>query len=123
MTVTIGRRELLAAVGGATAAWPLAARAQQAAMPVIGYLSPLAASDLPKLMEMFRRGLSEAGFVEGRNVAIEYRFADYQGERLRILATDLIARRVAGLFRQVFSDLRGFSAGSRLAAAITSIAA
>jgi len=79
MTVTIGRRELLAALGGATAAWPLAARAQQAAMPVIGYLSPLAASDLPKLMEMFRRGLSEAGFVEGRNVAIEYRLRTIKG--------------------------------------------
>ena len=51
-------------------------------MPVIGYLSPLAASDLPNLMEMFRRGLSEAGFVEGRNVAIESRFADNQRERL-----------------------------------------
>jgi len=64
-------------------------------MPVIGYLSGLAASNPPNLMEMFRRGLSEAGFVDGRNVAIEYRFADYQRERLRILATDLIARRVA----------------------------
>src|SRR5262249_47215306 len=70
-------------------------RAQQPAMPVILYLSGLAASDRPNLMEMFRRGLSEAGFVDGRNVAIEYRFADYQRERLRILATDLIARRVA----------------------------
>src|SRR5262249_61942472 len=64
-------------------------------MPVIGYLSGLAANDRPNLMEMFRRGLSEAGFVDGRNITIEYRFADYQRERLRILATDLIARRVA----------------------------
>src|SRR5262245_27219192 len=89
------RREFITLLGGAAAAWPLAARAQQPATPCIGYLSPLAASDLPKLMEMFRRGLSEAGFVEGRNVAIESRFADNQRERLRILATDLIARRVA----------------------------
>ena len=88
MASHIGRRKFLATLGGAATAWPLAARAQQAAMPVIGYLSPLAASDLPNLMEMFRRGLSEAGFVEGRNVAIEYRFADNQRERLRILATD-----------------------------------
>jgi putative ABC transport system substrate-binding protein len=91
----IERRKFLATLGGAAAAWPLAARAQQPAMPVIGYLSGLAASDRPNLMEMFRRGLGEAGFVDGRNIAIEYRFADYQRERLRILATDLIARRVA----------------------------
>jgi putative ABC transport system substrate-binding protein len=89
------RREFITLLGGAAVAWPLTARAQQAAMPVIGYLSGLAASDRPNLVEMFRRGLGEAGFVDGRNIAIEYRFADYQRERLRILATDLIARRVA----------------------------
>src|SRR5436190_24293822 len=89
------RREFITLLGGAAATWPLAARAQQQAMPVIGYLSGLAASDRPNLVEMFRRGLGEAGFVDGRNITIEYRFADYQRERLRILATDLIARRVA----------------------------
>ena len=62
----VRRRELITLLGGATVAWPLAARAQQPAMPVIGYLSGLAASDRPNLMEMFRRGLSEAGFVDGR---------------------------------------------------------
>ena len=71
MTVTIGRRELLVAGGGAAAAWPLAARAQQPAMPVIGYLnggSP--ESDVPRLTGL-RRGLSQTGYIEGRNLVIE----------------------------------------------------
>ena len=78
------RREFITLLGGAAAVWPLAVHAQ--AMPVIGYLSGLAASDRPNLVEMFRRGLGEAGFVDGRNITIEYRFADHQRERLRILA-------------------------------------
>src|SRR5205823_6396775 len=94
MTVTIGRRELLAALGGA-AAWPLAARAQQPAMPVIGFLNGLSAGERPHLVESFRRGWSEAGYVAGQNVAVEYRYAENQPDRLRALAADLIARRVA----------------------------
>ena len=95
MTVTIGRRKLLAALGGAAAAWPLAARAQQPAMPVIGYLnfgSP--ESDTPRLTGL-RRGLNESGYVEGRNFVIEYRWAGNQVDRLPALAADLVQLRVA----------------------------
>jgi putative tryptophan/tyrosine transport system substrate-binding protein len=86
------RREFFALVGGA-AAWPLAARAQQT-IPIIGFLTSLARNARPNLTEAFRRGLSETGFVEGRNVAIEYRFADNAHDRLPALAADLVARKV-----------------------------
>jgi len=96
MTVTLGRRELLVALGGAAAAWPLAARAQQPAMPVVGYLniggSP--ESDTSRLTGL-RRGLNETGYVEGRNFVIEYRWAGNQVDRLPELAADLVHLRVA----------------------------
>jgi putative ABC transport system substrate-binding protein len=95
MTVTIGRRELLAALGGAAAAWPFAARAQQPAIPAIGYLnfgSP--ESDALRLTGL-RRGLNETGYVEGRNFVIEYRWAGNQADRLPALAADLVQLRVA----------------------------
>jgi putative ABC transport system substrate-binding protein len=96
MPVIIGRRDLIAALGGA-AAWPLAAHAQQPATPVIGFLHPgPALLDAYALqLSAFRQGLGEAGFVEGRNLSIEYRWADNQYERLPALAAELVQRQVA----------------------------
>jgi putative tryptophan/tyrosine transport system substrate-binding protein len=91
--MTIGRRKLLAALGAA-AAWPPVARAQQTAMPVIGVLASRGPRDEPYLLVAFRQGLKEAGYVEGQNTAIEYRFAEGQYDRLAGLAADLISRQV-----------------------------
>jgi putative ABC transport system substrate-binding protein len=93
MTVTIGRRELLAALGGAAVAWPLAARAQQPTMPLIGFLDGQS-FDL-HLMTAFRQALKDAGYIEGRNAAIYFRSADGQTDRLVTLAGDMVGRRVA----------------------------
>src|SRR5262249_41469753 len=111
----IRRREFIAIVGSSLAGWPLAARAQQPAMPVIGYLGAGASGPLRQQIATFHAGLKEAGFIEGHNLAVEYRFAEGQYDRLPALAADLVRRQVALLFA---TSNDGVSAAKQATAAI-----
>jgi len=92
------RRDFIVGIAGSTAAWPRATRAQQRAMPVVGFLAPGSPGSLTDVVDAFRQGLSESGFLEGRNVAIEYRYAGSDFDRLPALGTELVSRRVNMVF-------------------------
>src|SRR5450759_3738122 len=89
------RREFITLIGGTAVSWPVAARAQQAAMPIVGFLSSRSPNESEVHTAAFRRGLSKTGFVEGQNVAITYRWAEGHYERLSALASELVGLRVS----------------------------
>ena len=94
MAIKIGRRQFISAIGGTAVAWPLAARAQQPAMPMIGYLSSKGEAAEAGIIGAIRKGLEERGFIDGKNVSIAYRWSEGDYTRLPGLAADLVDRKV-----------------------------
>ena len=114
MAIGIGRRQFISALGTLTAAWPLAARAQQRAMPIVGFVHPASPSEyITQMSDAFSDSLKAAGYVDGQNLTIEYRWAEGHNERLPALVADLIGRRVAAIFAP------GGPAAARAAMALT----
>src|SRR4051794_13409936 len=99
----MNRRDLLAVLGGAAVTWPCFAKAEQKAMPVIGWVSPNSSTGMRPGIAAFRQGLSETGFVEGTNVAVEYRWTEGDYNRLPTFATDLATRKVDVIVASPFS--------------------
>src|SRR5215510_2023801 len=104
------RREFISLLGGAAAAWPLAARAQQPKVPVVGFMRDTSLADAMHLVAAFRQGLKEAGFIEGQNVMVEYRSAEHQLHRLPALVADLVGQQSAVIVGNTSSSLAAKSA-------------
>jgi putative ABC transport system substrate-binding protein len=98
MPAPLGRRDFITLLGGAAAAWPVAAGAQQPSLPIVGYLSGAGPAASQHLVDAVKKGLGQTAFVDGRNVAFEYRFADDNYGRLPALAAELVNRRAAVIF-------------------------